>query len=358
MRFAAFPALGLLTLAACGGSSTLTPDSGAQPEVDTGTPAVDAGHDAFAPFDSGPFAGSCQTLTFPTEHVADGVENTQCVIVDLGNDLPIHVGSIRNHLPTASHHFIVYRASADAVETTTPFDCTPFVDTLSSNSGSPLMITQRTDELLTLPPGIAYTLPAHQLMRLELHYINTTGAAVDIAPTSQLCPITDAEYTDDADFLFVGDPDIHIPAHGTFTLGPVFYPLASSFSTAHFFAITGHEHRLGTNVVVQTGPAAGPFTDVYNVAGFSWQEPEVVSFPTPFQIPAGGGFNFTCDWENPTADNVGFGESANDEMCFFWAYYYPARPNAPHVCVHTAQAGGHDICCPGDALCSLISSRF
>ena len=359
-RALGFGCLITLTLGGCGRASEAVDGGSVTPGDDTGTDSGPAPRDAFVPFDSGPFSAQCQTLTFPSVHVADGVENTQCVIVDLGNDLPIHVGSIHNILPTASHHFIVYRASADAVATPTPFDCTPFVDTLSSNSGSPLMITQRSDEVLTLPQGIAYTLPPHQLMRLELHYINVTGAPVDVSPTSQLCPITDAAYTDDADFLFVGDPDINIAPHTRFTLGPVFYRLDSRFSTAHFFAITGHEHQLGTNVIVQTGPAAaGPFTDVYNVPAFSWQEPVTVSPDVPFQIPSGGGFNFTCEWNNTTDTAVRFGESATNEMCFFWAYYYPARPNSPHVCVHTDQiAGGFDLCCPGNPICNQLSSRF
>jgi hypothetical protein len=98
---------------------------------------------------------------------------------------------------------------------------------------------------------------------------------------------------------------------------------------------------------------------VYNVPGWSWQEPETTIADPPFQIPTGGGFNFTCEWNNPGTDSVGFGESATDEMCFFWAYYYPARAGSPHVCIHTDQvAGGFDLCCPGNALCNTLSSRF
>jgi len=49
-----------------------------------------------------------------------------------------------------------------------------------------------------------------------------------------------------------------------------------------------------------------------------------------------------------------FGESANNEMCFFWAYYWPSQGSK--VCFHTEQYGGHDLCCPGDSLCSLASN--
>lgn len=353
-------ALALVT--ACSSSSPpVEDDTGTAPGVDAGGGSDDAGNDAYVAqrdsgVDAGPVATECMTLTFPEITIADGEENTQCVIVDLGNDLPIHVGSIHNVLGPASHHYIVYRASSTATEMTTPFDCTPFVDTLSSDSGSPLMITQRSDDTLTLPPGVAYTLPPHQLMRLELHYINLTGAPVTSSPTTELCP--SATYNDEADFLFIGDPDVHVPAHTAPTLGPVFYRMDRRFDGANFFAITGHTHQLGTNVVVQTGASAtGPFTDVYNVSGWSWAEPATVQADPPFQLPTNGGFNFSCSWRNDTDTDVNFGESATAEMCFFWAYYYPAVPNAPHVCVHS-DAYHIDLCCPGGALCDAISSRF
>ena len=85
-----------------------------------------------------------------------GAERTQCVIKKLGNTSRFRVGSIHNVLATGSHHLIVYRTN-DTVERPEPFDCDPFVDTLDPESGSPLMITQKYEELLTLPEGVAYT---------------------------------------------------------------------------------------------------------------------------------------------------------------------------------------------------------
>ena len=73
-------------------------------------------------------------------------------------------------------------------------------------------------------------------------------------------------------------------------------------------------------------------------------------------IPAGGGFDFECKWTNTGSTAVKFGESANDEMCFFWAYYYPSQ--GAKVCIHTEQYGGAagiDICCPATpTICALI----
>jgi hypothetical protein len=60
---------------------------------------------------------------------------------------------------------------------------------------------------------------------------------------------------------------------------------------------------------------------------------------------------------NTSEQSVGFGESANDEMCFFWAYYFPSQ--GARVCVHSDQvSGGIDLCCPGSPLCSLIENML
>jgi hypothetical protein len=351
-----------LSLAACSSSSGGDVDTGTSPGTDSGTPGSDSGtpgtdsglpgtDSGLPPTDAGP-AGDCITLSYPAVDVNPGVENTQCVVMNLHNATQLRVGSIHNVLGPASHHFIVYRTN-ETTERPTPFDCQPFADTLNPMAGSPIMITQRHDDTLTLPSGVAYTFQPNQMIRLELHYINPTAAPETASPTATFCPIAESSFHDEADFLFIGNPDINIPAHSSFTLGPTFFPMPAEFADAHFFAITGHEHQWGTNVRISTGPSAsGPFTSVYDVPSWSWSEPTTVMADPAFTLPAGGGFQFTCDWFNGSDANVRFGESANDEMCFFWAYYYPSH--GARVCIHTSRAGGVDACCPGDAICSLI----
>ena len=121
------------------------------------------------------------------------------------------------------------------------------------------------------------------------------------------------------------------------------------------FAITGHEHHLGTDVQINTAPSAtGTMTPIYTPDPFLWSEPVTTTFNPEFTVPTGSGFDFTCTWFNSETSTVQFGESANDEMCFFWAYYYPSK--GAHVCIHTDQFAGVDICCPdaGAQLCSML----
>lgn len=297
------------------------------------------------------------TVTFPSTIVPAGLEKTQCVVLRLGNVAPLHIGAVHNVLGEGSHHLIVYRVN-DTVEQLAPFPCFPFTDTLDPAKGSPLMVTQKKDDLLTLPQGVGYSLEANQMIRLEMHYINASSSEKTVSAVTSFVPIADEEFRDEAGFLFIGNPDIRLPAKSETKLGPTFFQIPQELSGVKFFAMTGHEHQLGTNVqVAMSKTDSDPGAMIYDVPGWLWSEPKTERFETPFTVPDNGGFTFTCSWNNTTDSPVSFGESANSEMCFFWAYYYPSK--GARVCFHTKRiggVGGSDLCCPGDALCSLIDN--
>ena len=294
-------------------------------------------------------AGSL-SIEYPSIPVPAGGEDTRCVVLRVGNAAALHVGEIHNVLSAASHHLIIYRTN-DTTEQKTPFACKPFTDITHPEKGTPLMISQKHDDLLTLPKGVAFTFQPDQMVRLEMHFINTTMGPLDASAKVTFSPVPDADFKDEADFLFFGNIDIDVPAHGTQTVGPTFIPSPPQAANAKFFGITGHTHRFGTDVVVSTAPSAsGPNSSVYDVPGWSWSEPKTVYYDPPFTLPSGGGFNFTCSYANTSDASVGFGESATQEMCFFWTYYYPSQ--GAFVCIDTTQFGGLSFCCPGNPLCA------
>ena len=279
--------------------------------------------------------------------------------VKLGNTDNIQVHEIHNSLGPASHHFIVYRKATGDVNTT-PTDCQPFTGTLDPANGAPLMITQRADETLTLPDDVVFTLKPDQLIRLELHYINTSDQPQSVTATAEFRTVLNA--TQEADFIFAGTPDIDLPPGPQVqTVGPTYLPLAG-FGGAHVFAITGHTHARGKSVTVSTATSATDLgTQVYGPASFNWDEPETTYHTPAFQIPADGGFRFTCTYVNDTGQRIQFGEGVADEMCFFWLYYYPSQ--GPKVCAHSNQfnqPNGIDVCCPaaeGDVV-SAAACRY
>jgi len=298
------------------------------------------------------------TVQFGPITVAPGEQNTQCIVVPLGNAQQIHVGQIHDLLGTASHHMILYKVAAQAAQPT-PFACQPFQDTLNPANGNPLVISQKKDDLITLPQGVAFTLDPNQMVRLEMHYINANPTqSATLVTTSTLTTIPDSAYQYDASFLFIGDIDITIPPQSNYSLpsGPVYFQVPTTYAQSNFFAITGHEHQWGTNVQIWSATGASdPGSLIYTST--SWSDPPTTQFTPPFRVDPSGGFKFQCDWYNGSTGTVTFGESATDEMCFFWAYYYPANPSGAQVCFHTTKVGGAagvDACCPGNPLCSYL----
>ncbi len=288
------------------------------------------------------------TVQFGPITVPAGTENTQCIVVPLGNTASIHVGQIHDLLGTSSHHMILYKVAAQATQST-PFDCQPFQGALNPANGNPLIISQKADDTLTMPTNVAYTLDPNQMVRLEMHYINANTMPVTLVTTSTLTTIPAADYKYDASFLFIGDPQISIPANATFDTGHQYFALPAQYNSSNFFAITGHEHHLGTEVQIWSATSSSdPGSLIYTST--SWSDPPVTTFAPPIHIPTGGGFKFQCNWDNTTTSTVSFGESANNEMCFFWAYYWPSL--GASVCFVD---NGASACCPS---ASPICSAF
>ena len=318
-----------LTLAACG-------DGGV--EEDPGSPG-----------------GEVYSMTWGPLTVPAGTESTQCVVKSLGNETEIRVSEFTNVLGATSHHFIVYRVPADTPEQPEPYPCQPFTDILE---GAPLMITQKASDTLILPPGVAYTLEPNQKIRLEMHYINASDTDQELEATATFTTIADADFEHEADFIFIGDVDVSIPPMSTATIGPTYLEVPPPMYGVNYFAITGHTHQWGTGVKVAARPSAtGADTVVYDPATYNWDEPETAVHDPAFTIPDGGGFYFSCEYDNQSSSTVTFGEGANDEMCFFWAYYYPSAGQA-RVCAQTNQVGGEEGfggCCPDVPLiCSAL----
>jgi hypothetical protein len=183
--------------------------------------------------------------------------------------------------------------------------------------------------------------------------VNASDEPIEVAASTTFVAIPEADFQHEADFLFVGNLDVEVPPMQAWTLGPDYLPLPPELADINIFAITGHEHKLGTGVEVDISESEeGPHREVYAPDPFMWSEPETVYHDPPLAMPGNGGFRFSCHYNNPTGETVGFGESAEDEMCFFWAYYYPSV--GAKVCAHTEQLGTINVCCPGDDLCEYI----
>ncbi len=283
-----------------------------------------------------------------------GAEATKCVVKRLDNTEALWVSQIRTVLAKGSHHLIIYK-SDETVEKPTPFNCDPFVQTLKGNT-FPLMITQIREETLTFPNGVAFKFEPNQMVRLEAHYNNyfpdtTITAHGDV----HFDGIAAEDVVAEANMLFYGNPDLKIPP-GKYSTP---WRYISVLPDTHVFAVTGHTHAYGTNVeITATSSVDEEGMSIYPTADapFTWDEPPVERFDPAMTFDGSQGFRYRCSWDNTTGEELGFGESARQEMCFLWAYYYPSQ--GYRLCVSPGSIGngvaGDEVCCPGHWVCDYI----
>jgi hypothetical protein len=246
-----------------------------------------------------------------------GEERIVCIDKKLPTTAAIDMVKITSELTQGGHHLVFYKSAATA-EVSTPYTCQTFRDITTGTV--PLYIAQKPSTVLNFPKGVAYTMPAAQMVRVELHFLNSTTAPLAVTGTVHITDAVAGTVTEHANLMFYGNLKIAIPAQSTATVGPTFRKFASA--APKIFGLTGHQHQRGTGVTIELASGAtGTATNVYT--NTDWADPPLTIFDPPLVPTAGQGFRYTCTYNNPTNSTVTFGEGVNQEMCFLWAYYYP-----------------------------------
>jgi len=285
--------------------------------------------------------------------MSPGKEVTKCTLKRLDNVDPIFVSGLKTKLASGSHHLIVYK-SEETEEKPEPFNCVPFTEGLIGGT-FPLIISQMPEEHLEFPNGIAMKLEPNQMIRIEAHFLNYFPEDITAHADVTFETIKEEDVVAEANMLFYGTPDFSVKANA---VTQTEWNRLSQWENTNVFALTGHTHELGTNVeVYKTSEKEDDGDEIYPLGEtFNWAEAPVIQYDPPLSFKKGDGFRYRCTWDNPTNKNVAFGESANAEMCFFWAYYYPSK--GYRLCINAGQYGADfgidQVCCPGRPLCGLI----
>jgi hypothetical protein len=224
---------------------------------------------------------------------------------------------------------IVYITTA-TTENLTPTNCIPFAGLISGDH--PIFIAQQPESELLMPSDengvpVGLELQPQQMVRIELHYINTTSAALMVGGTIDIDTVPLSTNVVRSNIAFWGTKKIDIPANSSWDTGVHFHQALAGTKT---FALTTHQHHLGTEMRIWYANSASDPSEMLVADSKDWANPALVLFSTPLEFPGTSGsstqgFAYDCTWNNPTPNPVTFGESFNDEMCFLWHYYYPSQ---------------------------------
>jgi len=276
---------------------------------------------------SGGASGSVTSAIGPYP-IDPGDEKTQCIVFRLDNPEGGFIRNIRAELGLHSHHMTIYR-SASTTEQRTPFDCRGFDSVFDGDQ--PIFIAQQENAALAFPSDdggqpVGFAIDAHQMVRMEMHYLNTTPEAATSEGRFILDTIPVSTSVVPADIAFWGTDDIHIPPHAAWKTDPRF---VLGQPGNRMFALTTHQHSLGTRIRGWYADSAADITQAPLVDNKSWRDPTLVVFDPPLVFGEGAdskkGLAYQCEWVNTTAKTVTYGENFHDEMCFLWHYYFPGK---------------------------------
>jgi hypothetical protein len=210
-----------------------------------------------------------------------------------------------SHMTAGAHHLIVFfqvAARDGALE-----DCS------GNEFAAGPYGSQRLDDSLSYPSGVAANLPAGTGLRIQAHYLNATQSP--LSPSVSVKMKRASGVTQPAAVLFMSNLDISVPAGAR--AAPVSKTCTLPYDV-NLVQASGHMHRHGTSFTARTA-------DHQLFASTMWSDVEPAFFDPPLALSAGTEVTFTCTYDNPGTSPLVYGDSAEtDEMCIFSAQFFPA----------------------------------
>ena len=274
--------------------------------------------------------------------VAAGQELTVCQTARFPLQAPIDVTQISTR-QSLSHHVIFYKYMGNSVPPVdkAPRACQP-LDLLDGGPfKAPWFIGESTDptqNVLKLPPGVAYHIEPTEYYMIEAHIVNASPRNTDVTINVYLTPAAPSSQVQYADMLFYNNTkglskaydgrSPGLPPNTKTTISPSFGVVSDSFK---IFGLTTHQHRFGTGVtVLKAAGSQDPGTPLFT--NTDWQHPSLFRLPDaePLTFKSGEGLRWVCSYDNTSSQYVRFGPSGvTDEMCIIWGYYYPSAGFQP-----------------------------
>ncbi|HUS65560.1 MAG TPA: hypothetical protein VMZ28_13505 [Kofleriaceae bacterium] len=206
--------------------------------------------------------------------------------------------------PGGTHHTVLSVGSGGADDPGS--ECSVF-----SNHSNLLFASGVGTDDFVFPDGVGLPLQAGQQIFVNVHLFNATDSELD--GTSGVAVTTADSVEIEAEFTFAGTLDINIPEDspptheesGTCTMQ----------ADAKILNWWPHMHQLGRNMAI-TVNGDEVFDQTFNFL-------EQKNYPVDIDVEAGDVVGVTCTYEGHPDQDVGWGDSSNQEMCFAGFYRYP-----------------------------------
>ncbi len=211
------------------------------------------------------------------------------------------------------HHFALFQAFGRN-EPDEPHEC----DTLIKQTWLPIWVSGTGSHEMTMPAGTGFVIePATQYI-VQLHLQNSGDAPLEVRGGVNLAYERDLSSITKAGMYGLGSFELEIPPQTSNYQVPV---SCDPGKEMHVFGVLPHMHKFGTSIAMTRTVGDGPTESFYKVDSWAFGNQPLDMLDAT--ITPGDHFELTCSYANPTDSVVRYGESSDDEMCFFVLFYYP-----------------------------------
>ena len=186
----------------------------------------------------------------------------------------------------------------------------------------PVFPSQRSNQKITMPPGVGIPLVAPLVLVMEHHYLNLRDQPALVNASLNIQRIEPAAVEDVASLIFDDIPDILVPADGQ----KIEARTCALNRDVELALVSTHNHGRGDCATLNRYSASpqsiepDPF-----FVNKSWETPPILHFERgSFPVAAGDGIHWACHFSDQAGEDATNDGTAEGEMCVFAAVAYPA----------------------------------
>ena len=254
-----------------------------------------------------------QQLATPSYHLEPGEEKYMCYQFYSPADA-VAVTHVDTITMPGIHHIALYQVLAGNNEPDDAHEC----PVIFKVSWIPVFVSGTGAKDFSFPSGVGMKISSKTQYVLQLHMQNATEKPMDLRAGVNLTYDKNPDSLQAAGIFALGKMQIDIPPSSTdFSLTET----CKSGKTRNVFAVLPHMHKLGTSMDVMLTPSGGAQSSFYNVSPWTFGNQPIE--PLVQTLGPDDSLTATCHWNNPGTKDVTYGESSDNEMCFFVMFYYP-----------------------------------
>jgi copper type II ascorbate-dependent monooxygenase-like protein len=261
-----------------------------------------------APLDPPAPAGG-QQLATDTIHLAPGQETYWCYQF-YSPDEVVGITKVQILSAPGVHHMAIFQTFGQK-EDDAPHEC----NTLIKETWMPIYANGTGSPVIELPTGTGFIIQPHTQYVVQLHLQNPSDKPIDIRAGANFTYDRNTTALQPAGIYALGAFTVNIPPQ---TLDYQIPVDCTPGKTMNVFALFPHMHKIGTKLDVQQTNTS---TSFYTIDPWVFGDQPVAQVTKT--IHPEDSFHLTCHYDNRGDTTVTFGESSDNEMCFFVMFYYP-----------------------------------